>query len=98
MTSWPNLTGRIEGQLVVVEPLAPAHEEGLFAAGHDQEMWALGQLELADRAARALGAPVLPSALVADRRGPGPRYAAAYARATAAHLARRARERPNGPR
>jgi len=40
MTSWPNLTGRIEGQLVVVEPLAPAHEEGLFAAGHDQEMWA----------------------------------------------------------
>jgi len=59
---------------------------------------ALGQLELADRAARALGAPVLPSALVADRRGPGPRYAAAYARATAAHLARRARERLAGPR
>ena len=29
----------MEGHLVVVEPLAPEHEEGLFAAGHDEEMW-----------------------------------------------------------
>ena len=37
MTARPNLTGRMEGHLVVVEPLGP--EEGLFAAGHDEEMW-----------------------------------------------------------
>ncbi|HVF78775.1 MAG TPA: GDSL-type esterase/lipase family protein [Solirubrobacteraceae bacterium] len=54
---------------------------------------ALGQLEIADRAARALGAPLLPSALVADRRGHAARYAPAHARAVARHLARRARER-----
>ena len=30
----------MEGQLVVVEPLGPEHEEGLFAAGHDRETWA----------------------------------------------------------
>lgn len=30
----------MEGQLVVVEPLASQHEEGLFAAGHDRETWA----------------------------------------------------------
>ena len=36
---------------------------------------AIGQLELADRAARALGAALLPSALVADRRGRDVRYA-----------------------
>jgi lysophospholipase L1-like esterase len=52
----------------------------------------LGQLEIADRAARALGAP-LPSALVAGRRASNVRYAPAYARAMARDLARRARER-----
>jgi len=40
MPPWPNLTGRMEGRLVVVEPLAPEHEEGLFGAGHDREVWA----------------------------------------------------------
>lgn len=30
----------MEGELVAVEPLAPEHEEGLFAAGHDREIWA----------------------------------------------------------
>jgi RimJ/RimL family protein N-acetyltransferase len=30
----------MEGELVVVEPLAAEHEPGLLAAGHDQEMWA----------------------------------------------------------
>jgi lysophospholipase L1-like esterase len=52
-----------------------------------------GQLEMADRAARALGSAVLPSALVPDRRPPGPRYAATHARMAAATLAQRARER-----
>lgn len=40
MSSWPLLTAPIEGKLVFVEPLASEHEEGLFAAGHDREMWA----------------------------------------------------------
>ena len=54
---------------------------------------ALGQLEIADRAALALGAPLLPSSLVADRRGHDARYAAAHARALARDLVRRVRER-----
>lgn len=54
---------------------------------------ALGQLEIADRAALALGAPLLPSSLVADRRGHDARYAPAHARALARDYARRARER-----
>ena len=36
---WPELTGREEGELVAVEPLAPEHEEGLFAAGQDPTVW-----------------------------------------------------------
>ena len=59
---------------------------------------AVGQLEIADRAARALGAPLLPSALVADRRGRAVRYVPAHARALARDLARRARERITRPR
>ena len=59
---------------------------------------ALGQLEIADRAARALGAPLLPSALVADRRVHDARYAPAHARALARDLVRRARERALPPR
>jgi lysophospholipase L1-like esterase len=59
---------------------------------------AIGQLEIADRAARALGAPLLPSSLVADRRGHAARYAPAHARALARDLARRARERVLPPR
>ena len=39
MVAWPNLTGRMEGRLVAVEPLTPEHEEGLFAAGQDHEVW-----------------------------------------------------------
>lgn len=53
----------------------------------------LGQLEIADRAARALGATVAPSSLVPGRREPDARYAAAYARAAAIQLVRRGRER-----
>jgi lysophospholipase L1-like esterase len=59
---------------------------------------ALGQIEIADRAARALGAPLLASALVADRRGHDARYAPAHARALARDLVRRARERALPPR
>jgi lysophospholipase L1-like esterase len=59
---------------------------------------ALGQLEIADRAARALGAPLLPSTLVADRRGHDARYVPAHARALARDLLRRARERALPPR
>ena len=59
---------------------------------------ALGQLEIADRAARALGAPLLPSSLVGDRRGHDLRYAPAHARALARDLARRVRERVVPPR
>lgn len=53
----------------------------------------LGQLEIADRAARALGVAALPSALVADQRAPDLRYAPAHVRALARDLVRRARER-----
>jgi lysophospholipase L1-like esterase len=58
---------------------------------------ALGQLEIADRAARALDAPLEPSSLVADRRGHDARYAPAHARALARDLARRLRERVRPP-
>ncbi len=39
VSAWAQLTERMEGDLVVVEPLGPEHETGLLAAGHDQEMW-----------------------------------------------------------
>ena len=58
----------------------------------------VGQVEIADRAARALGATTLPSQLIADRRGHDARYAPAHARALARDLARRARERAVPPR
>jgi len=57
---------------------------------------ALGQLEIADRAARAVGAPHLPSALV-ERHGSAARYAPAHARALARDLVRRGRERVARP-
>jgi lysophospholipase L1-like esterase len=54
---------------------------------------ALGQLEIADRAARALGAATVPSSLVEPPRGAPLRYAPAHARALARQLAHRLRER-----
>lgn len=39
MSGWPRLTERIEGELVVVEPLASVHEDGLFAAGQGRDVW-----------------------------------------------------------
>ncbi len=58
---------------------------------------ALGQLEIADRAARALGAALLPSALAGERSGSDARYAPAHARALARDLTRRVRERVRPP-
>ena len=36
---WDELTTRLEGQLVVLEPLQASHEEGLFAAARDPRIW-----------------------------------------------------------
>lgn len=36
---WDELTTRLEGQLVVLEPLAAGHEDGLFAAAQHSEIW-----------------------------------------------------------
>ncbi|MGH2918708.1 MAG: SGNH/GDSL hydrolase family protein [Solirubrobacteraceae bacterium] len=59
---------------------------------------ALGQIEIADRAARALGAPVLPSSLVPQYHDSRLRYAPSHARALARDLARRGIERIVPPR
>jgi RimJ/RimL family protein N-acetyltransferase len=37
--SWERIAPRLEGQIVVVEPLAPAHEEGLWEAASDPRIW-----------------------------------------------------------
>jgi lysophospholipase L1-like esterase len=58
----------------------------------------LGQVEMADRAARALGCAMAPSELIRDRRGHDVRYVPAHARAVARDLTRRARERVIRPR
>jgi RimJ/RimL family protein N-acetyltransferase len=36
---WDQLTTRLEGQLVVLEPLQAHHEEGLFVAAQDPRIW-----------------------------------------------------------
>jgi N-acetyltransferase len=36
---WERLAERLEGRLVVLEPLSRAHAEGLFAAADDPEIW-----------------------------------------------------------
>lgn len=36
---WPGLARRLEGRLVVLEPLAPGHGPGLRAAAGDPEIW-----------------------------------------------------------
>jgi len=53
----------------------------------------LGQIEIADRASRALGAPLLPSALVPTYSASRLRYAPRHARALLRDLARRGIER-----
>jgi RimJ/RimL family protein N-acetyltransferase len=37
--SWENAARRLEGRIVVLEPLAPAHEQGLRTAAADPEVW-----------------------------------------------------------
>lgn len=37
--SWEDAARRLEGRIVVLEPLAPAHEDGLRAAAADPEIW-----------------------------------------------------------
>jgi RimJ/RimL family protein N-acetyltransferase len=37
--SWQRLVERLEGELVVLEPLEERHEEGLFAAARDPVVW-----------------------------------------------------------
>jgi N-acetyltransferase len=36
---WDQLTTRLNGQIVVLEPLAARHEEGLFVASQHPEIW-----------------------------------------------------------
>jgi RimJ/RimL family protein N-acetyltransferase len=36
---WDELTPRLEGEIVVLEPLAAHHEDGLFAAAQHSEIW-----------------------------------------------------------
>ncbi len=38
--TWEQLTARLEGEIVVLEPLAARHEPSLFAAAQDQEIFA----------------------------------------------------------
>jgi N-acetyltransferase len=45
--SWPGLAARLEGRVVVLEPLAPEHEEGLRQAARDPEIWRWTRLDLA---------------------------------------------------
>ena len=37
--TWERIAPRLEGEIVVVEPLAPAHEEGLWEAASDPRIW-----------------------------------------------------------
>jgi len=36
---WENIARRLEGSLVVLEPLEPGHEQGLFQAAQDPGIW-----------------------------------------------------------
>ena len=37
--SWPELAQRLEGRLVALEPVEPAHKEPLWEAAQDREIW-----------------------------------------------------------
>jgi N-acetyltransferase len=37
--SWERIAPRLEGEIVVVEPLAPEHEDGLWEAAYDPKVW-----------------------------------------------------------
>jgi N-acetyltransferase len=38
---WPELSQRLEGRLVALEPVEPRHEEALWEAAQDPEVWRL---------------------------------------------------------
>jgi hypothetical protein len=37
--TWDGAAARLEGRLVVVEPLGPEHEDDLWEAAQDPEVW-----------------------------------------------------------
>jgi N-acetyltransferase len=37
--NWEGIAPRLEGEIVVVEPLAPHHEKGLWEAAQDPQIW-----------------------------------------------------------
>ena len=37
--TWERIAPRLEGELVVIEPLAPEHEDGLWNAANDERIW-----------------------------------------------------------
>jgi RimJ/RimL family protein N-acetyltransferase len=39
MRTWPRLIEPTVGELVMLEPLGAEHEDALFGAGHDHDMW-----------------------------------------------------------
>jgi RimJ/RimL family protein N-acetyltransferase len=43
---WPELCERLEGRLVVLEPVEPRHEEPLWEAAQDPEIWRLTSLDV----------------------------------------------------
>ena len=45
--SWPELAQRLEGRLVVLEPVEPRHEEPLCEAAQDPEVWRLTSSDVA---------------------------------------------------
>ena len=47
---WPNLTRRLEGELVVLEPLSPRHERDLLEASKAAELWRWMPYEITNRA------------------------------------------------
>lgn len=100
----PRAGAKVSDLNAIVRRLAAAHGATVVALEHLRgarlvlpdavHPTAVGQLEIADRAARALGAPRLPSSLVERDRGPRAeaRWARAYARMWTRDVARRVRE------
>ena len=43
---WPELCERLDGRLVVLEPVEPRHEEPLWEAAQDPEIWRLTSLDV----------------------------------------------------
>ncbi len=64
---WENIARRLEGSVVVLEPLAPSHEEALFEAAGDPEIWRY--LPIKAGGARAEFGAWLEAALAASEAG-----------------------------